>query len=86
MYFFGFLSCACQGQMAWTFLSLTQSLFVGEQAGIHQIEEEIHAFHMSPKTQQLIKKPAFPRPIPIQSCSCLVYYITVTGVTVAVSV
>ena len=74
MYFFGFLSCACQVQMAWTFLSLTQSLFVGEQAGIHQIEEEIHAFHMSPKTQQLIKKPAFPGPSLIQSCSSLVMW------------
>ena len=59
--------------MAWTFLSVTQSLFVREQASIHQIEEEIHACHMSPKTQKLIKKPAFPGLIPSHSCSCLVY-------------
>ena len=72
VYFFGFLSCAWLGQKDSTFWSVTHLIFMGEQVAIYQIKEESQAFHMSPKTQQLIKKPAFPGPIPIQSCSSLV--------------
>ena len=74
VYFFVFLSCAWLGQKDSTFWSVTQSLLVGEQAGIRQIEEEIHAFHMSPKAQQMIKKPANSGLSLIHSCSCLVYH------------
>ena len=72
VYFFGFLSCAWLGQKDSTFWSVTQSLLIGEQVAIYQIKEERQAFHMSPKTQQMIKKPANSGLSLIHNCSCLV--------------
>ena len=58
VHFFGFLSCAWLGQKDSTSWSLIQSPLVGDLAAIHQIKEESQAFHMNPKTRQMIKKPA----------------------------
>ena len=74
MYFFGFLSCAWLGQKDSTSWSLAQSLLVVDQAAIHQIKEESQAFHMSPKTRQMIKKPANSGLSLIHNCSCLVFF------------
>ena len=68
VYFFGFLSCAWLGQKDSTFWSVTQSLLMGEQVAIDQIKEESQAFHMSPKTQQMITKPATSGLSLIHSC------------------
>ena len=73
VYFFGFLSCAWLGQKDSTFWSVIQSLLIGEQVAIYQIKEERQAFHMSPKTQQMIKKPANSGLSLIHSCSRLVF-------------
>ena len=47
-----FLSRACS-----TFWSVTQSLLVRYQATIQAFEKDTLAFHMTPITLQLIKKP-----------------------------
>ena len=41
-----------------TFWSVIQSLLVRYQATIQAFEEDIYAFHMTPITLQLFKKPA----------------------------
>ena len=46
---------------------------MGEQVAIYQIKEERQAFHMSPKTQQMIEKPANSGLSLIRNCSCLVH-------------
>ena len=79
VYFFGFLSCAWLGKKDSTFWSVTQLIFMGEQVAIYQIKEESQAFHMSPKTQQLNKKPANYGLSLIHNGSCLVLSVTDTN-------
>ena len=65
VYFFGLLSGAWLIKHATTFLER-------EQAIIPHIKEESQAVHMSPRTQQLIKKPADPGLIPLHTWTRLV--------------
>ena len=53
-----FLSRAGVDHTRSTFWSVTQSLFVRYQATTQAFEEDTKAFHMTPITLQLVKKPA----------------------------
>ena len=48
MYFFGLLNGAALRQLSSTFEVAIQLSLAGEQATIHQIQEEAQAFHMNP--------------------------------------
>ena len=56
MLFCGFLSWAGLIQGTSIFWTVTHSLFLAQQATLPHIEEDIHSFHMTPNTQNLLVK------------------------------
>ena len=74
VYFLGLPSGAWLIKHATTLLDNTKSLLVREQAIIPHNKEESQAVHMSPITQQLIKKPAFLGLIPLHTWTRLVHH------------